>query len=272
MTDMNRLLAGKVALITGAARGMGAAQARLFVAQGATVVIADVLDDEGRALAAELGAQASYVHLDVASEDEWRERVQSIEQAHGALDVLVNNAGIFRSTALEDTSLEEYMNVVNINQVGTFLGMRSVLALMKGQSGASIVNISSADGMRGTNGLSSYASSKWAVRGLTRVAARELGQYGIRVNSVHPGAIETPMTAGMLAAPREEIRKIIPLERPGRSDEVAHTVLFLASSLSSYTSGGEFLVDGGLTNCNLYEGMPGSPGAVAATGRQAENS
>lgn len=262
---MNRLLAGKVALVTGGARGMGAAQARLFVSHGATVFIADIRDDEGRALAAGLGAPASYVHLDVASEDEWRSVVTGIGQAHGGLDVLVNNAGIFRSTALEDTSLEEYMKVVNVNQVGTFLGMRSVIPLMKARGGASIVNISSADGMRGTNGLSSYASSKWAVRGLSRVAARELGQYGIRVNSVHPGAIETPMTAGMAgmsAAPHEEIRKTIPLERPGKSDEVALTVLFLASGLSSYTSGGEFLVDGGLTNCNLYEGMPGSPGVA----------
>jgi len=259
---MKGLLESKVALITGGARGMGAAESRLFAEQGARVFIADVLDDEGYALADSIGPQATYMHLDVTDESSWGMVVETIKDQCGKLDILVNNAGIMRVNTLEDTSLEEYMSVINVNQVGTFLGMRSVIPLMKQGGGGAIVNIASADGMVGSNGLSSYAASKWAVRGMTKVAARELGQDGIRVNSVNPGGIVTPLTGGKdggLAHMPHDSRKQVPLYRAGEPEEVAQTVLFLSSELSSYTTGGDFLVDGGLINCQLYEAFPGAP-------------
>jgi len=255
---MNQVLQGKVALITGGARGMGEAEARLFSEQGAEVIIADVLDSEGQALASAIGPQASYMHLDVADEENWSQVMKNIEERHGGLDVLVNNAGILRASTIEETTLEQYMAVVNINQVGTFLGMRNAIPLLKKRGGGSIVNISSYDAMVGSNGLISYAASKWAVRGMTKVAARELGQQGIRVNSVHPGGITTPMI-GDTDGWDHNTRKQVPLYRAGEPEEVAKTVLFLASQLSSYTTGGEFAVDGGLANCNLYDALPGAP-------------
>ncbi|MFC6672037.1 SDR family NAD(P)-dependent oxidoreductase [Marinobacterium aestuariivivens] len=252
---MPGLLEGKVALITGSARGMGEAEARLFVAEGARVVIADVLDEQGEALANSLGENAIYRHLDVADESNWQSVIADIEETFGGLDILVNNAAILRFSAFADTSLEDYMQVLSINQVGTFLGTRSVIEPMKKRGGGAIVNISSVDGMKGSAGLVSYASSKWAVRGMTKVAAAELGPHGIRVNSVHPGGIQTAMTPSPEESPQvAEFVSRLPLPRIGQSVDVARTVLFLASEQSAYTTGCEFPVDGGYVNCRALPG------------------
>jgi 3alpha(or 20beta)-hydroxysteroid dehydrogenase len=240
-------LDGKVALITGAARGQGAAAARRFAAEGARVMITDVLDDQGKELAAELGAE--YCHLDVSSEDEWAEAVAFTVQTFGDITVLVNNAGILHFSALAETKLADYQRVIGINQVGTFLGMRTVVASMKAAGGGSIVNVSSVEGLGGMPYLVAYTASKFAIRGMTKVAAMELGQHGIRVNSVHPGAIDTPMVSEALGRPIDvsPIGKKLALRRIGQPEDVANVVLFLASDESAYCTGGEFVVDGGAT-------------------------
>ncbi len=240
-------LAGKVALITGGARGQGEAEARLFCAEGGRVMIADVLDEAGLALAAELGEPARYVSLDVTREADWERAVAETLRASGRLDVLVNNAGIVRTGYLEQHSLADYMAVVNVNQVGVFLGMRAVVAAMRDSGGGSIVNISSNAGLEGVEGVIGYAASKWAVRGMTKSAALELGRWGIRVNSVHPGGVDTPMLGGAelghMAAKNPFADQPIP--RIGRPEEIARLVLFLASDESSYSTGSEFTADGG---------------------------
>jgi 3alpha(or 20beta)-hydroxysteroid dehydrogenase len=243
-------LEGKVALISGAARGMGAEEARLFAAQGAKVVLGDVLDTEGEATAAAIGENACYVHLDVTSEADWTSAVATTEEIFGRLDVLVNNAGILRFSLLENTSLEDYELVIRINQIGCFLGMKSVIPAMRRAGGGSIVNISSLAGMQGVGGAIAYTASKFAVRGMTKVAAIELGAHSIRVNSVHPGGIETPMTrpfgaAGASEGTGAEPRYTSPIPRIGRPEEVANLVLWLASDKSSYCTGAEFVIDGG---------------------------
>ena len=242
-------LEGKVALISGGARGMGAAEARLFVAEGGRVVIGDVLDDEGKATAAAIGDSAHYVHLDVTQEADWQSVVAETEARFGRLDVLVNNAGVLRFGLLDDTELADYEFVIRINQIGVFLGMKSVVAAMRRAGGGSIVNISSMAGLRGIGGALAYTASKFAVRGMTKVAAIELGSSNIRVNSVHPGGVETPMAASMEAGDQEaeasEANFTFPLARIGQPEEVAQLVLFLASEKSSYSTGAEFLVDGG---------------------------
>ena len=187
---MSGRLAGKVAIVTGAARGQGAAEARLFVREGAKVVLGDVLDDEGRAVAAELGKDAAYLHLDIRSEDDWQAAVDAAA-GFGALSVLVNNAGITHFASIVDTTLADYQRVVEVNQVGTFLGMKAVIEPMKAAGGGSIVNVSSIDGLQAKNGIIAYAATKWAIRGMTKVAVLELGRHGIRVNSLHPGAVRT---------------------------------------------------------------------------------
>jgi len=240
-------LAGKVALISGGSRGQGAAEARLFCAEGAQVVIGDVLDEAGQKLADALGGAARYVHLDVTREDDWTRAVDATRAAFGRLDVLVNNAGIVRTGHLEQHSLADYMAVVNVNQVGVFLGMRAVVGAMRAAGGGSIVNISSNAGLEGVEGVIGYAASKWAVRGMTKSAALELGQYGIRVNSVHPGGVDTPMLGG------EELGHMLatnpfasqPIPRIAQPEEIAKLVLFLASDDSSYSTGSEFTADGG---------------------------
>jgi len=244
---MSGELEGKVALISGAARGMGAEEARLFVSEGAKVVLGDVLDEEGEKTAAEIGESAVYVHLDVTSEADWLAAVEKAEQAFGKLDILVNNAGILRFGLLEHTPLEEFESVVKVNQTGTFLGMKSVVAAMRRAGGGSIVNISSLAGIQGVGGAFSYTASKFAVRGMTKVAAIEFGAAGIRVNSIHPGAIETPMTRpfGADSSPDESHEYRSPIPRIGRPDEVANLVLWVASDKSSYCTGSEFVVDGG---------------------------
>ena len=240
-------LEGKVALISGAARGMGAEEARLFAAEGAKVVLGDVLDEEGEKTAAEIGESALYVHLDVTSEADWQADVAGAEAHFGKLDVLVNNAGILRVGMLEQTDLEEYELVIKINQIGPFLGMKSVVPAMRRAGGGAIVNISSMAGMKGIGGAVSYTASKFAVRGMTKVAAIEFGRDGIRVNSVHPGGIETPMTrpVGAGSDSDEPRQYATPIPRIGRPAEVANLVLWLASDKSSYSTGSEFIIDGG---------------------------
>ena len=238
-------LQDKVALITGGARGQGAAEAKLFIDEGATVAIADVLDEEGRATAAATGA--TYHHLDVTDEDAWKEVVAAVVVEHGPISVLINNAGIYFNERILDMDLTDYRRVIEVNQIGVFLGMKTVGAVMSEAGAGSIVNLSSGAGMRGTQGSVAYGASKWAVRGMTKVAAREFARFGVRVNSIHPGLIETPMlqqVPGMDSDPDRSVR-LVPLRRIAEPEEVALMALFLASDEASYSTGSEFIIDGG---------------------------
>ncbi|QQD19822.1 glucose 1-dehydrogenase [Spongiibacter nanhainus] len=246
-------LKNKIAIITGAAQGMGAATARRFIEEGATVVIADILDDKGESLAASLGERAHYQHCDVRREADWQ-AIVSYAESLGGLNVLVNNAGILHVGAIADTDGEAYMKVVSINQLGCYLGIRAAMPAMKKAGGGSIINISSIDGLQAKNGLSAYVSTKWALRGLSKSAAIELGPYNIRVNTVHPGGIFTAMhnvdqqEGGSHSAPSDADNAFYshhPLPRVGLPEEVANMSLFLASDESSYSTGSEFIVDGG---------------------------
>jgi len=241
-------LSGKVALITGAARGQGEAEARLFAAEGATVVMTDVLDVDGRAVARDIGPRATYLALDVTSEADWRAVAEEIRGRHGCLHVLVNNAGILRLGRLEDTSLDDYVAVVRVNQIGVFLGMRTAIPFMRAAGGGSIINVSSIDGLVGMAYGASYVASKFAVRGMTKVAALELGKDRIRVNSIHPGGVDTAMVRGN-AAPEGATGAFssVPLGRIGTAQDIARMALFLASDDSAYSTGSEFIADGGLT-------------------------
>jgi 3alpha(or 20beta)-hydroxysteroid dehydrogenase len=248
-------LDSKVAIITGAARGQGAAAARLFVAEGARVVVADVLDDLGKELADSLGDAAIYRHLDVSSEDDWKSVVDEAVETLGGVDVLVNNAGILRFAALPDMPLADYLHIVNVNQVGTFLGMRAVAKPMMAAGKGSIVNISSVEGLAGMPYLTAYTSTKFAIRGMTKVAALELGPHGIRVNSVHPGMIETDMVkdaAGGHDVDLSPAAKRIALRRLGQSEDIAEAVLFLAGDRSAYVTGAELAADGGATATHAF--------------------
>jgi len=250
MADTTGRLSGKRALITGAARGQGAAVARRFVAEGAKVLLGDVLDEQGEALAAELGDSAVYRHLDVTSEDDWAAAVAQVQARFGGLDVLVNNAGVLFFSALEQTALADYERVIRINQFGCFLGMRAAVEPMKAAGGGSIVNTSSVEGLGGMPYLTAYTASKFAIRGMTKAAAMELGQYGIRVNSVHPGMIDTAMVADALGGnepPTDWLKQRLPIGRQGTADEIASLVLFVASDEASYSTGAEFVADGGAT-------------------------
>jgi len=258
---MNRL-ANKVAIITGAARGMGAAAARLFVGEGARVVIADVLESEGEALARELGAAALFRRHDVADESSWQSLVHETVAHFGGIDVLVNNAGVLLMRGLLDIDKREFERVLAINLVGTFLGIKAAAPQIIERGGGSIVNISSVDGMKGSNATAAYSASKWGVRGLTKVAAMELGHRGVRVNSVHPGGIRTPMTTrpGPEAdAAVNRFYKGMPLGRIGQPEEVAYVTLFLASDEASYVCGAEIVVDGGMIIGPYYMSQPGAP-------------
>jgi 3alpha(or 20beta)-hydroxysteroid dehydrogenase len=248
-------LDGKTAIVTGAARGQGAAAARLFVAEGARVVIGDVLDEPGKELAAELGDAAVYRHLDVTAEDEWTAVVGETLESLGGVDVLVNNAGILRFAALADMPLADYLRVVQVNQVGTFLGMRAVAKPMAAAGRGSIVNISSVEGLAGMPYLTAYTATKFAIRGMTKVAALELGPSGIRVNSVHPGMIETDMVkdaAGGHDVDLSPATKRIALRRMGQPADIAEVVLFLASDRSAYVTGAELAADGGATATHAF--------------------
>ncbi len=233
---------GKVALISGGARGMGASHARALVAGGAKVVTGDILDDEGKALAKELGAAARFVHLDVTQPDQWKAAVDVALREFGTLNVLINNAGIINGNNLRTFPLADWQKIIDINLTGTFLGMQVAVEPMIAAGGGSIINISSVEGLRGSPLLYGYVASKYGVRGLAKAAALELAQYKIRVNSIHPGLIRTPMTAGI---PEDFLQ--IPLGRGAEPGEVSACVVYLASDESSYSTGGEFLVDGGLT-------------------------
>ena len=235
----------KVVLITGGARGQGAEKGRLFAEEGAAVVLSDVRAEEGEATANRIGDAATFVQHDVASDDEWQAVMRQVLDRHGRIDVLINNAGIYRRRDLLEVTLDEYMSIIEVNQVGVFLGMKAAASAMR-DAGGSIVNISSVAGLRGNEGAIAYSASKWAVRGMTKVAARELGQHGIRVNSIHPGLIDTdmPREAGLDV---DAARSARPVPRVGVPEDVANLALFLASDESSFCSGAEFIVDGGAT-------------------------
>ncbi len=241
---MTGRLAGKVAIVSGAAQGMGASHARAVVREGGQVVIGDILDNRGKLLADELGDNARFVHLDVTSEEDWETAVSTAISEFGKLNVLVNNAGIVNFGFLDNYSLEQWNAILAVNLTGQFLGIKAARNALVDAAPSSIVNISSTAGITGSAGQHGYAASKFAVRGLTKTVAAELGSKNVRANSIHPGTIKTPMTEGMdlssLAAP---IRRI------GEDIEVSNLVVYLASDESAYSTGSEYLVDGGLVNC-----------------------
>ncbi|ULR51357.1 SDR family NAD(P)-dependent oxidoreductase [Streptomyces deccanensis] len=240
-------LDGRVVLVTGAARGQGEQEVRLFRSEGAEVVVADVLDDQGEALAKEIGAL--YVHLDVSREGDWTAAVAAAKGAYGRVDGLVNNAGVLRFNSLVDTPLDEFMQVVRVNQVGVFLGIKTLAPEIEAAGGGTIVNTASYTGMTGMAYVGAYAATKHAIVGLTRVAALELARKGIRVNAVCPGAVDTAMTDPGDEVSAEAVdklyRKRIPLGRIGRPEEVARLALFLSCADSSYITGQPFVIDGG---------------------------
>jgi 3alpha(or 20beta)-hydroxysteroid dehydrogenase len=234
-------LDGKVALITGGARGMGAVHARTLQAEGAIVIITDVLDDEGAAVAKELGI--TYLHHDVTDEKQWNSVITEIEKLHGPIAILINNAGVVGFTPVADTDLDEWNRVLAINLTGPFLGIKTITPSMRKVGGGVIVNISSTAGMIGYSNLSAYVSSKWGLRGLTKAAALDLAADNIRVVSVHPGGVRTPMTAG-IEDPENYKRQ--PIKRIGEPDEIAKLVLYLVAD-ATYSTGTEFIADGGAT-------------------------
>lgn len=240
-------LQNRIALISGAARGQGAAVARLFVALGARVVIGDILTGEGEALAGELGEAARFAPLDVTCKRDWQNAVATAEQAYGGLDILVNNAGIIKVGSIDAMPEEDFMQVVNTNLLGCFLGMQAALPLLRRSLAAAIVNISSTAGIEGVPGVSAYVASKFGIRGISRAAALELGHAGIRVNSVHPGLIDTAMVKApeFASADRSGTIAALPIPRIGEPVDVAHMVAFLASDAAAYCTGAEYLVDGG---------------------------
>lgn len=261
-------LEGKVAIVTGAARGTGAAVARRFVEEGARVVLGDVRDEAGEALAKELGDAALSLRLDVGSATDWTRAVARTEDAFGRLDVLVNNAGLLYLAALVDTDVSEFERLVRVNQIGPFLGMKAAAEPMQRAGGGSIVNISSVDGVTAHNGIGAYASTKWALRGLSKVAALELGKWGIRVNTVCPEAGNPQMIAPWVP-PGVDLEKVIANTQPrlatqrgrgsaARMRDVANMVLFLASDESASCTGADFVVDGGNSAGAIHKGAPGA--------------
>jgi 3alpha(or 20beta)-hydroxysteroid dehydrogenase len=239
-------LTGKVILISGGARGQGAAEARLFVAEGARVVIGDVLMAEGHALASALGDAAAFLRHDVTQERDWETAVRAAEK-FGGLNGLVNNAGIYQPRRLMETDAELFEQHMRVNQLGCFLGMKAVVPLMEQSGGGAIVNISSVAGLRGSPGAIAYSATKWALRGMTKAAAIDLAPRKIRVNSVHPGPIDTEMLKVRTPEQNQERLQLVPMKRMGTADEVASLVLFLLSDESAYITGAEVAIDGGAT-------------------------
>ena len=246
-------LEGKVVIISGGARGQGATEARMFAREGARIVIGDLLDAEGQAVAAEIaesGGDCTYVHLDVTSEDDWRAAVDTAVSAYGKVDVLVNNAGIIESGRVEDLTVEQWDTVLDVNAKGVFLGTKAVIAEMRKAGGGSIINISSTSGIVGSINATAYNASKGAVRLLTKSTAVQYAREGIRANSIHPGPIETDMMQRVWEHPlrsREETVARIPMGHVGTVEDVSYAALFLASDESSYMTGSEMVIDGGLT-------------------------
>jgi 3alpha(or 20beta)-hydroxysteroid dehydrogenase len=267
---VNERLAGKVAVVTGAARGTGAAVARRFAAEGARVVVADVLDERGGEVVEAIGASARYVHCDVTSEEDWARLISETDAAFGGLHVLVNNAAVLLLAGIEDTTAADYRRVCEVNELGTFLGIRAAITPMRAGGGGSIVNISSIDGVFVTPGTAAYAASKFAVRGLTKTAALELGRYGIRVNAVCPAAGNMEMVIEALppgfdfGARREPAKSggsgshRAPLEKRGTVEDVADAVVFFASDESAFVSGADLLVDGAMSAGMIIPGQPGT--------------
>ncbi|QHC61069.1 SDR family oxidoreductase [Rathayibacter sp. VKM Ac-2760] len=236
---MNRLN-DKVALISGAARGLGAEFARALAAEGASVLIGDVLEEDGRLLAEEIGAAARFVPLDVRSYDQWTAAVAVALEEFGRLDVLVNNAGVVRNAPFDQHSVDDWNLVIDVNLTGSFYGMRSATEALKASGRGSIINISSDAGLQGYGGITGYNASKFGLRGLTKSAALDLGPYNVRVNTVHPGLIRTPLLQGM-EFPQDHVA----LHRMGEMAEIAKLVVFLAGDESSFSTGAEFVADGG---------------------------
>lgn len=244
-------LDGQVALISGGARGQGEAQARLFAREGAAVALGDVLEEEGQRVAESIndtGGQAMFQKLDVTESSSWQSMVDEAVAQFGRLDIVINNAGIARLQRIEDSSLQDYLDVVLINQVGVWLGMKAAIPALKEAGGGCIINTSSTAGLEGYDGLGAYVSSKFAVRGMTKCAALELGPHNIRVNSVHPGPIDTPMIRDpQIARPADALNtRTSPIPRVGHVDEVAAMMLFIAAD-ATYSTGAEFVIDGGVT-------------------------
>lgn len=247
----------KVAIVTGGAQGQGEAIVRAFVAEGAQVVIADIADDLGKTLAAELGESAHFVHHDVSDEQSWQAVLAEAQETFGPVTVLINNAGVLMFESLVTTEVAAYERIFRINQLGCFLGMRTVAPGMIEAGGGSIVNTSSIEGLGGMPTLVAYTGTKFAIRGMTKAAAMELGSSNIRVNSVHPGMIRTPMIEGHVGgdAGYDFVGKKIPLRRVGYPEDMAGVYVFLASDESSYSTGAEFVVDGGVTSTHAFGGM-----------------
>lgn len=234
----------KVAVVTGAARGMGAAHVRTLVAAGAKVVFTDILEEDGIKLQQELGENTLFIKHNVVSAEQWQAVIEKTEETFGPINVLVNNAGIdLPPVDLQDAEEAQFRKIIDVNQISVFLGMKYAVPSMKKAGGGSIVNISSLAGIIGAYKKVAYTASKFAVRGMTKAAALELGEFGIRVNSVHPGFIRTPMTEALI---NDDLIQSFPLRKVGTSEEVAQLVLFLASDASSYSTGSEFVIDGGL--------------------------
>lgn len=242
-------LNGKIAIITGAASGMGLEHAKLFVKEGAKVVITDVNETDGKALETELGSDnALFLTHDVSKLAEWEQVVIETEKKFGPVNILVNNAGIGQMVSIEDLTEENYRKVISINQDGVVFGMHSVVNSMKKGTSGSIINISSTAGLAGIKACVAYCASKFAVRGMTKAAALDLAPYNIRVNSVHPGLIDTPILSTATDEVREHMRATIPLNRIGEASEVSKLVLFLATDEASFSTGAEFVADGGVSN------------------------
>jgi 3alpha(or 20beta)-hydroxysteroid dehydrogenase len=245
---MSNRLSGKVALVTGAASGMGEATSRLFAAEGARVFLTDINTTRGKEVESELAGNGTFHHLDVTSAEEWDGAVARCRNEFGRIDILLNSAGIGRGGRIEDETVEDHEQLLRVNVTGVWNGIRAVLSTMSTQRAGSIINISSIDGLVGVPGVASYVASKFAVTGLTKSVALEVGHRGIRVNSIHPGAIATPMMGGHEETVFESLqiaRQAIP--RLGRADEIANLALFLASEDSSYCTGASFVIDGGHT-------------------------